>query len=220
MIIKKAEDPYIVFDLDDTLFQEVDFLLSAYREIAGLVSDTESGAILDRMVEKYRRGENVFEWLMAEYSERLPDLTIDRLLEVYRAHFPEIELSEDAHDFLTRLQVAGISFGLITDGRSVTQRNKLRALGIEPLFTDIIISEEFGSQKPDPANYQFYEKRYPGKKFFYIGDNTGKDFIVPSNLGWTTVCIKDRGQNIHPQQLDRLPIPDYIVSSFKEIEIA
>lgn len=219
MIIRKAEDPYIVFDLDDTLFQEVDFLLSAYREIARMVSAEESAAILDRMVEKYRRSENVFEWLMGAYSDRMPDLTIDRLLQVYRNHFPEIELSEDAHDFLSRLRQADISFGLITDGRSITQRNKLRALGIEALFSEIIISEEFGSQKPNPANYRFYEDRYPGKKFYYIGDNTGKDFIVPSNLGWTTVCIKDRGQNIHPQQLDRLPVPDYIVSTFKEIEI-
>jgi putative hydrolase of the HAD superfamily len=96
----------------------------------------------------------------------------------------------------------------------------LKALGIEQSFSDIIISEEFGSEKPDERNYLYYHQKYPSSHLYYIGDNTGKDFIVPAKLGWTTICIQDRGMNIHPQQLDRLPVPDYIVSTFKEIEIA
>jgi len=218
MIIKKAEKPYIVFDLDDTLFQEVDYLKSAYKEIAALMPG-DPVEINAQMYERYKSGGNVFEWLMGEYGNRVDGLTVQKLIHLYREHYPEISLAEDVHDFIMGLEALQIPFGLITDGRSRTQRNKLKALGIESKFTDLVISEEFGSEKPDERNYRFYETKYPGMQFYYIGDNTGKDFIVPSKLGWTTICIRDRGMNIHRQQLDRLPIPDYIVDSFKEIEI-
>jgi putative hydrolase of the HAD superfamily len=220
MTINKADNPYIVFDLDDTLFQEVDYLKSAYKEIAKLVSAQDPDSVYSEMFKRYKAGENVFAWLIIQYGPAIEDLTVQKLINLYRDHYPEITLAEDVHDLITRLYSSSIRFGLITDGRSITQRNKLKALGIEDLFSDIIISEEFGSEKPDARNYLYYQEKYPANHLYYIGDNTGKDFIVPATLGWTTICIKDRGMNIHPQDLDRLPVPDYIVSTFKEIEIA
>jgi putative hydrolase of the HAD superfamily len=220
MIINKADNPYIVFDLDDTLFQEVDYLKSAYKDIAKLVSPEGAETVYLEMFERYQAGENVFAWLIVQYGPAVEDLTVQKLIKLYREHYPEISLAEEVHDFITRLGSSSIAFGLITDGRSITQRNKLKALGIEQSFADIIISEEFGSEKPDDRNYLYYQQKYPASHLYYIGDNTGKDFIVPAKLGWTTICIQDRGMNIHPQQLDRLPVPDYIISTFKEIEIA
>jgi len=38
---------------------------------------------------------------------------------------------------------------------------------------------------------------YPGKEFWFIGDNTSKDFIVPEKLGWRTICLANCGDNIH-----------------------
>ena len=37
---------------------------------------------------------------------------------------------------------------LITDGRSLTQRLKIQALGLTDLFDDILISEAMQSEKP------------------------------------------------------------------------
>jgi putative hydrolase of the HAD superfamily len=220
MTINKADNPYIVFDLDDTLFQEVDYLKSAYKEIANLVSPNNPDYVYSEMFERYKAGENVFAWLIIQYGSEVEDLTVQKLIKLYREHYPEITLAEDVHDFITRLNSSSIPFGLITDGRSMTQRNKLKALGIEGMFSDLVISEEFGSEKPDERNYLYYVDKHPGNHFYYIGDNTGKDFIVPAKLGWTTVCIRDRGLNIHQQDLHRSPVPNHIVSTFKEIEIA
>ena len=109
--------------------------------------------------------------------------------------------------------------GIITDGRSVTQRNKIEALGLEDTFDDIIISEEFGSSKPSEENYLYFEKKYGNSNFTYIGDNTVKDFVTPNSLGWNTLCLLDDGNNIHKQNLDLNP--DYLAkknfSSFKEL---
>jgi putative hydrolase of the HAD superfamily len=138
---------------------------------------------------------------------------------MYREHIPEIKLSDDTRKFLDRLKAKGGGMGLITDGRSVTQRNKLKALQVLDLFDDLIISEEFGSEKPDPANYRYFEDKYPGSRFYFFGDNTIKDFIIPVQLGWTSICIKDAGENIHPQDIGRLSPDIYLVDRLSDIEL-
>ena len=52
------------------------------------------------------------------------------------------------------------------------------------------------------ANYEYFMSRYPVANYFYVGDNTAKDFVSPNILGWHTICIKDDGRNIHSQTFD------------------
>ena len=54
------------------------------------------------------------------------------------------------------LKEKNIPAGLITDGRSVTQRNKLKSLGLLNYFKEVIISEEFGSEKPGLKELSFF----------------------------------------------------------------
>lgn len=219
MQLKIDSKTFLIFDLDDTLFQEIDFLKSAYAHISSKISMSEQRGIYNRMLEKYQRKENVFEWLVSEYRQSLPEVTVQWLLKEYREHIPTIALSEATIAFMRIASERTVPMGLITDGRSITQRNKLKALGIEHYFQDIIISEEFGSEKPDEKNYLYFEKKYPGMNFYFFGDNTSKDFIVPARLHWTTICIKNVGNHIHPQSFDKNPVPDFLISGFDEINI-
>jgi len=52
---------------------------------------------------------------------------------------------------------------------------------------------------------------YPGKEFWLIGDNTSKDFIVPEKLGRRTICLANCGNNIHQQNLNKKPLPQFII---------
>ena len=58
-----------------------------------------------------------------------------------------------------------------------------------------------------------------GMNYVYIGDNPHKDFITPNKLGWTTICLLDRGQNIHKQNfINSLELnPHFFIKSFDEI---
>src|SRR5690606_36034250 len=96
----------------------------------------------------------------------------------------------------------------------------LKALGIENRFERIIISEEFGSQKPTPDNYLVFEQQFPAKTFVYVGDNLAKDFIVPNERKWLTICLKDRGENVHPQNIPIGPEhqPHFWVNSLLECQ--
>src|SRR5690554_5531354 len=112
-----------VFDLDDTLYKEIDFLKSAYICIASKIDKQNSSTLYQSMLEDYYAGENVFKILNQYY----PQYTINKLLELYRGHHPNITLDSDTSSMLKYLKSYGET-GLITDGRSITQRNKIKAL--------------------------------------------------------------------------------------------
>lgn len=202
----------ICFDLDDTLYKEIDYLKSAYREIAEYAAGyctgcSDSVNILaikayNRMLDAYREGLNAFGELNRFLGLELP---ISDYLYIYRNHKPKIALSEDVVRTLDALKEQGVRIGLITDGRSIQQRNKIETLGLSRWIDamDMVISEEFGSEKPALVNYAYFMERYPEcHDFTYVGDNLKKDFIAPNALGWQTVCLKDDGRNIHSQEVE------------------
>ena len=127
---------------------------------------------------------------------------IEKYLELYRFHYPEINLSNDTVEFLNKISNKNIDFSIITDGRSISQNNKIKALGLSNLSKNIIISEETGYEKPHLNNFKIIERIYPDKKLLYIADNTSKDFLAPNTLKWDTICLLDNGQNIHKQNFD------------------
>ena len=202
----------ICFDLDDTLYKEIDYLMSAYREVAEYAAGQCTGCsdsvyflaikAYNRMLDAYHQGLNAFEELNKFLGLELP---VSDYLYIYRHHKPKIALSEDVVQTLDALKAEDVHIGLITDGRSIQQRNKIEALGLGRWIenADIVISEEFGSEKPALPNYEYFMKHYPEcHDFTYVGDNPRKDFIAPNALGWQTVCLKDDGRNIHRQRVD------------------
>lgn len=187
-------DTVICFDLDDTLYKEIDYLKSAYREVATAAGHPEAVAL---MLEWYYANENTFAKLIETYQL---SLNIKDCLRIYRNHFPNISLDEGVKEYLVGLKESDAKLGIISDGRSITQRNKLKALGLEDFFDVVIISEEFGTEKPCLRNFQVIQEKFPERKnFIYVGDNPDKDFIASNLLGWHTYCLKDDGRNIHKQ---------------------
>ncbi len=207
---------YIVFDLDDTLTYEIDYLKSGFQEIASQIcSEKEKAAKLyEQMWAVYQEGGNAFAYVCGRY----PTLSLEELLEVYRYHFPSIPLIEGAQEVLDWCKQHCYKVGLITDGRERTQRNKLKALGIEAFFDKIVISESFGSTKPDVRNYQVFATEGISD-YYYIADNPAKDFIAPNALKWISICLLDQGRNIHPQDFQVAPaqLPTYRIKKLKEL---
>ena len=188
----------VVFDLDDTLYKEQDYLLSAYREIAAKIESRYGlEGVFDRMHKWWQEGENVFQRLIDTYTL---DITINDLLAIYRSHVPAIRLDEETRHLLDDLHQHAV-LGLITDGRSLTQRHKIEALGLSAYMddADILISEETGFEKPSEEPFRHFMERYPSCTYYYIGDNPAKDFVAPNHLGWTSICLLDDGRNIHKE---------------------
>ena len=203
----------IVFDLDDTLVKEIDFLKSAFFEIANSI-EAEVSSLYHQMLVWYFDNENVFQKLVQLY----PDLSMDLLKSKYRHHQPNFEKYSYVKDFLSELKQNRYRIGLITDGFSITQRNKISSLGIGGLFDLIVISEEFGSEKPNEENYKVFHQ-FNSDTYYYVGDNLKKDFVTPNKLGWVTICLLDDGNNIHSQNFDteEFYLPKYKIKDLSEL---
>ena len=200
----------VVFDLDDTLYKEIDFLKSGYRKVAELVArqcGCDARAIYDQLLKWYYNGENAFACMNEEYGF---GNSINEYLDIYRYHHPTITLSEETRVTLSKLKEVDVVLGIITDGREITQKQKVEALELGkwiPLEM-VMINEEKKYFKPNHWSFdrmmlKCYQK-YPDNNFdfFYVGDNPGKDFIAPNELGWTSICLLDDGKNIHKQNVD------------------
>lgn len=207
-----------IFDLDDTLYKECDFLKSAYRAIALRLQALGVDDAYPQMLAWYEARGNVFKNVNQYYHLNIP---MEDYLNWYRGHRPQISLSDGADELLRGIIASGNKAGLITDGRSITQRNKIEALGLLQYMApeDMIISEAFGSEKPDVRNYQYFRDKYPQSELIYIADNPRKDFVTPNQLGWMTIGVLNDGRNIHPQNLDveKEYLPQIWVKSCAEI---
>lgn len=221
MMMQSLSDLVVCFDLDDTLYKEKDYLKSAFKEIAAHVARTGNGDSENNfhiLLDAFERGNPPFQEINTRLNIEIP---VDRYLEIYKGHKPAIRLSTEIFETLRVLKSRKCVLGLISDGRSITQRNKIEALGLGQFFADdnIVISGEFGSEKPSERNYLFFSEKYKNGRFTYIGDNLTKDFVTPNRLGWTTICMLDNGQNIHKQDFSIAESfwPKYTVETPEEI---
>ena len=211
---------HIVFDLDDTLYKEIDFVESAYNYINNYILNMFNIDLSTHIKQCIENGIIFYDIIISRLNQK-QSFPIEKYLELYRFHYPKINLSNDTIKFLDKISKKKIDFSIITDGRSISQNNKINALGLNHLVKNIIISEETGYEKPHLNNFKIIEKIYPNKKLLYIADNTSKDFLAPNFLKWDTICLLDNGKNIHKQNFD-LNI-DYLpktkINSLKEIII-
>jgi putative hydrolase of the HAD superfamily len=210
--------PRFVFDLDDTLYLERDYVRSAFDAVAAYVQDHFGGESVAQALHAAWAG-GAKDPIGTLWSEKaLPLLSRDDALAVMRAHSPAISLRPDAAELLAALRCSGAGYAIVTDGRSVTQRAKLIALGCDDARY-ISISEEIGLAKTDPARFLDVSSRLGDGRWVYVGDNPAKDFYAPKLLGWKTVMIDNSGLGIHSQDLgdDERYHPDAVVASFAQI---
>ncbi len=207
-----SDNTVVCFDLDDTLYKEIDFFKSGVR------------FIFRKFLSKHLNLDSPFlridsDWF--NYVLKNTHLTPDQLRQEYRFHRPILKLSTEARNCINKLKKQVHSLVIITDGRSITQRNKLAALTINNDFEMVVISEEIGTEKPCLKNYQLVMDKFPDKEYIYIGDNTNKDFVSPNQLGWETICLLDDGRNIHHQDfnLEKIYLPKKCINSLSEIKL-
>lgn len=186
----------MAFDLDDTLYQEMEYVRSAYRAIVA-----KFGARYLSVMMSAPTPSEAFD---------ATGLDVGAELDIYRNHFPDITLPWDSLYTLALLKNKGHILALITDGRASTQCNKIAALGLERFISHemIYVSENFGESKITGGAMRDIMRKCPGEKCLYVGDNPEKDFICGNELGWITVALKAKTDNVHPQNFESVA-PNY-----------
>ncbi len=196
MMSRDFSQTVVVFDLDDTLYKEADYSKSGLEAISKFIKNFYDVDIMSGLFRKRDEGEKDL-LAAACVLASLPLAVKESLLWIHRLHVPTIELDKDTSDFLNLLESQSKKIVILTDGRSVTQRLKLEALGL--MRFPVYISEEYLSEKPNLFRFEKIMSDYSAEHYIYIADNPAKDFIAPKMLGWETCGLLDDGRNIHSQ---------------------
>ncbi|MCI1858754.1 MAG: HAD family hydrolase [Sporolactobacillus sp.] len=217
----------IVFDLDDTLYDEKTYLQSSYRAVARYLAalpqiDESAAGIYRLMTVLYATGgrSQLFDRLLLQLKQRPTKTLICRCLSVYRRHQPEIHLPETSLQCLRRLN--GYPLYIVTDGNKIVQHRKLKALGLYRMMKHCYITHRYGLRHAKPSPYCFLdlaakEKAEPSA-IVYIGDNPHKDFIGIKPLGFRTVRVLT-GVYRH-LQMDQAHEAAVTIASLAELEDA
>lgn len=172
----------VIFDLDDTLYSEKEYVRSGYRAVADYLGNL---SYADELWGYFEKGRPAIDELLNRI-DRIDEKA--DVLNVYRYHRPDIHLYEGVVDLITDLKSKGIKVGIITDGRPEGQHNKIESLGLNELVEDIIITDELGGiqfRKPCDIAFRIMQTKWrlPMSEIVYIGDNPAKDFQAPQQLG-------------------------------------
>lgn len=207
----------VLFDLDDTLYPESEYVRSGFRHVSRCLFDTDDAReqIYRRMMELFDEDKgHVFDNLSKEISilkigspllQRSEELSPDEwtpstlaswMINEYRNHIPQIKLAEDARSILQILRERGFKVGLVTDGVAAVQKRKVEALGVRDYLDCVIYTDELAPNraywKPSPYPFKLALDLFSvqPENACYVGDNPSKDFEGPSKLGMYTVWIR------------------------------
>lgn len=187
----------IVFDLDDTLISEKEYIKSGFKQVANKIAkenNLDEKSIYELIMDTFDEdSKNVFNRVLDKLGIQYEIEYIKELINYYRNHMPNIKLYNDAKYILDTLKNKGIKLGMITDGYKITQRNKLEVLNISDYFEYIVVTDELGREfwKPHQKPYEIIKQNLnvEYENMVYVGDNISKDFITPNKLGMNTILI-------------------------------
>jgi putative hydrolase of the HAD superfamily len=218
----------VMFDIDDTLYPERDFVRSGYDAVCRHIREHMSadGPFEQWLWDRFLSGQvcGAFNALSERFGLNLDEGDVRRLVEVYRFHTPGIRPYDDIPRLLEKISAAG-AVGIVSDGPRRQQQNKLEALGLEKHFPSraIVLTDavDGGSPKPSPAGFERAAAalEVAHQSCVYVADNPAKDFLAPNHLGWLTIqCVRD-GQ-VHSE--NQAPVggsPRRVVRGGGELEV-
>lgn len=190
----------VLFDLDDTLYDESSYVDQAFENTAAYLAGRlgmpgrkeEFHRRMLELVKQDGRG-RIFDRLCEEAGVAYP---VGELVEVYRSTEPVLKLYPDAERLLEALEEKGIRTGLVTDGCGRVQHAKISALGLDRRLDSVVVTDDFGLKKPMSEVYEKCLQALgciPGEAV-YVGDNPRKDFYGARKLGIKTVrIVRERG---------------------------
>lgn len=187
----------VIFDLDDTLISEKQYIESGYQHISKVLGNrygTSEQEIFQLLINLFNESpKKVFNRTLDKLGMCYSQNDIEELVDEYRNHLPTIKFFDDVLPCLKKLKKKGIKTGIITDGYANAQRQKLRAVKATDYFDEIIITDELGREfwKPHPKAFEIIRDKLKIKiqDMIYVGDNPQKDFYISSIHPVDTVRI-------------------------------
>ena len=198
----------IFFDVDDTLYDQVDTFRRAYEEVFGNRFELD---IRELFKARSRRSDEVFEdsqtgkiTMEAMYIHRgqkaFEDLgfsiTVEEALEfqaAYARNQANLMVPECTAQLLDELKEKGIQLGVITNGPSAHQWKKVNALIVSRWMPEknLIVSGDIGIIKPNRGIFDVARERVGVEEdeIWFVGDSYLNDIVGAKGAGWKALWI-------------------------------
>ncbi|MFH0473990.1 HAD family hydrolase [Kluyvera ascorbata] len=180
----------VIFDLDDTLILEREYVISGLCAVSKYFSKKYSqdlANVSDFLLETFESSgrERIFDKLLHEYSiDGKQEIIID-LVNCYRNHYPNIKLSKKNKEKLIELRNSGFKLAIVTDGLELMQRNKVNALELNQLVDAVVYCWSISAPKPDTMGFKAAMRTLScsTEQTIIIGDNPEHDIKPAVILG-------------------------------------
>ena len=196
----------LVFDVDDTLYEQIVPFENAYKSLFDMDIDMEKFYLLSRYYsdvkfEASRNGEMTMdEYHIYRIQEAAKDLgvclTSEQALSMqkeYKKNQQKLQMSNTTISILELAKENNVKLGIITNGPSEHQWAKIKALGIESWISreNIIVSGDYGINKPDVRIFEIMQEKLqlPNASLYYIGDSIENDIVGANNADWKGIWI-------------------------------
>ncbi len=189
----------VLFDLDDTLYPERDFVDGGFAAVAAFLADRSgrsAAALAARLRELHDRDGRgrLFDALIAEEGLGNEADLVPACLLVYRTHPARLTPFEGVVDLLDGLRAAGIATGLVSDGNAAVQARKLAGLdGLAARLDVIVMTDDLGPghAKPSPVPFAVACRllAVDPSATIYVGNDPRKDFRGARAAGLRTIRV-------------------------------
>lgn len=208
----------LVFDVDDTLYEQIVPFENAYNSLFDMDIDMERFYLLSRYYsdvkfEASRNGEMTMdEYHIYRIQEAAKDLgvflTDEQALNMqkeYKMNQQKLQMSNVTINILKLARKNNVKLGIITNGPSAHQWSKIKALGVERWIDkeNIIVSGDYSINKPDVRIFEIMQEKLqlPIDSLYYIGDLLENDIVGANNAGWKAIWI-NRYKKKLPENVD------------------
>lgn len=211
----------ILFDLDETL-------ISHHKQLTRFIHDQYSKYLeLNRIhysiweenfvkydCNGYRTKDEVYKILIKQFE--LPGYLYDKLLNDFHLNFHKhVTPFKGSFKLLKNLREIGYKLGIVSNGGSLIQQNKIDQLNLQSYVDLILISEEVCCEKPEPIIFEkaLNDLGVEAKETIFVGDNPINDIMGAHNVGMKTILIKNEHYNFAKEKI----IPNHTVTSIEEL---
>lgn len=213
----------VLLDLDQTLLDRTSSLVQFLNwqiDTLTLVPLSQQQNFIQRFIALDANGavwkDKVYAQLIQEFQ--ISKYTTQDLLASYIQDFNKFCLAFQSVDsVLDQLVKTNFSLGLISNGRSPFQERNFQALGLEKLFSSIIVSETVGLRKPDPKIFQLacHQLELMPEQCIFVGDNEVVDIVGAKSVGMQTILFDPEQKVISTQADHRVKYFQDILSILK-----
>ena len=214
----------LVFDVDDTLYEQIVPFEKAYKNLFNMDIDMEKFYLLSRYYsdvkfEASRNGEmNMDEYHIYRIREAAKDLGVYlsdeealNMQKEYKKNQQKLQMSNITISILELAKENNIKLGIITNGPSEHQWYKVKALGVERWINkdNIVVSGDYDINKPDVRIFEIMQEKLqlPNDSLYYVGDSLENDIVGANNAGWKAIWI-NRYKKKLPENVDAYKIAE------------